>query len=165
MYRNYRDAAVVACSSGSVNDKNLGQLLDTLHSPRAGGTKWHSRVFFLSASSVQSSCNSGAEYSITAARARNLRSANSFRRTIESNYVIGSFLLVWVRSGRNRVLVPRARLMSCGTMQTRRPVCIREKDITYVYISLSLSLLAEPRLDAVLRIKFLQRAMVSDACT
>ena len=94
MYRNYRDATVVACASGGVNDKNLGQLLDTLHSPRAEGTKWRSRVIFLSASSAQSSCNSDAEYSITAARARNLRSANSFRRTIESNYVIGSFLLI-----------------------------------------------------------------------
>lgn len=128
-------------------------------------------MIFLSASSTQSSCNSGAEYSITAARAHNLRGANSFRRTIESNYIIGSYLLVCrVRSCRsNRVLVPRARLMSCGTMQradTRR--LHTGERYTYVSISLSFFLsfsICRPRLGAVSCIKFLQQATVSDACT
>lgn len=156
--------------------RNLGQLLDTLHSPRATGrTKWHSRVIFLSASSAQSSCNSGAEYSITAARARNLRSANSFRR--EPSKVITLLARSFSSAelgrgeGRNRVLVPRA-LVWCRAVRrnVQTPaVCIRERERYYIYVRVCiytyLSLFAEPRLGAVSCIKFLQQASVSDACT
>jgi len=146
MYRNYRDAAVVACAVVALMTRTWDNYstLCILREPRKrnGVAAWSSWAHL--------------QRSHPVIPAPNIQLQPRERAICEVRIVSGELSKVitllaryfssaeFGRAGRNRVLVPRARLMSCGTMQcadTRRR--LHTKD-TYTYIYIYIYLFADP---------------------